>query len=67
MATAKLEGTARKPIKLSCGHTAQPGDQVFYYRERALSYREAVDRGTMYPKRRLCDTCAQKRMSQSLG
>lgn len=41
------------------GHIAK-GERCAMFRERAVSYREAMHAGTMRPMRRWCATCATK-------
>jgi len=54
----KLNATTVRATKCHrCGRVIAKGVRVSVFRERALSYREAMHRGTMYPKRLWCADC----------
>lgn len=63
MLQRRLAGKDRKCIK--CGDVIPQGTVYATYRERALSYREAQNTGTMYPLRHICVTCAEIKESTS--
>lgn len=52
---------AKKPRKCFRCHGVIPAGSTYAgFRERAISYKEARDAGTLHPFRHLCLTCAAK-------
>ena len=45
---------------IQCRGTIRKGAYCQQYRERALSHREAMHAGTMYPVRHRCQDCASR-------
>jgi hypothetical protein len=53
-----LNATAKRDFRAStCGHAVRKGERCAQYRERAVSYREACDAGSLYVKRTRCAEC----------
>lgn len=52
---------AKSERKCRCGAKIAAGAAYYGYRERATSSAEARNAGTLYPKRRLCLPCGEKR------
>lgn len=50
-----------------CGRDIATGERYATFRERALSYREAANAGTLYPMRKRCAECASERGALALA
>lgn len=50
--------TTRDTFCTACTKPIPKGTRVAIFKERALSYREAQNAGTMYPRRLWCAKCA---------
>ena len=57
--------TAKRDFVAHCKHSVKAGSRVLRYRDRAISFKEARDAGTMYPVRLICGECASRWVAET--
>lgn len=63
----KLNATALRDFACPrCGGKISKGERLYMYRERATSFGEARDRGTLYPWRKRCRMCSEAAALEAL-